>query len=949
MQFDLKHKFFSGGYASLCWKFMCLIACLTGITSVAFAQPANDDPCNAIPLTVGTTCNYVTYTNANATASAGVPAPGCANYQGGDVWFTVTVPASGNLNFDSQTGVITDAGMAIYSGTCTALTLIECDDDDSPNGAMSAIQRTGLTPGSTIWIRMWEFGNNNNGTFGICVLEPPPPPPPPANDNPCGAILIPVRFDSCSYTTYTNATATATPNIPAPGCANYAGGDVWFKFVVPCTGSVNLDTQTGVVTDGGMAIYSAVSCNGPFTLITCDDDGSANGLMPSITRTGLTPGDTIYIRFWEYGNNSNGTFGLCASVPQAGGPASSCATASAFCASTTPTTFPNITNQPSLGGGGVYGCLASTPNPAFFYLQINQSGNIDITISQAANNGNPIDVDFVVWGPFNNLSAACGGISASNIVDCSFSIAAVEIANIPNAVAGQYYLMLVTNFNGAAGSITYQQTGGNGGTNCGLQCNVNATNSGPVCAGSTFNLFSSTVAGATYSWTGPNCFTSSLQNPTNVSAGNIPGTYIYTVTVTGPGGVNCSDTTRVTVLAAPNVGADTTLSICNGSTRNLTNIYNSTGLTVAYSFNGTPVNTPASVNVSGIYSLIFTNAGGCKDTALVNLRVDTVKFTLATTNSTCTQPGRITASNASGIGPITYAISTAPTVFQTSPVFNVPAGTYSITAKDSLNCTTTQQVTVSQTNDLVLNGSPDQTICVGQSVTLNTTSNATAFSWSPAAGLSNPNIASPVASPAATTNYVLTATLGTCTKTDAVLVTVQPGVFVNAGPDLLIVSGETGTLEGSATGGTLTSIMWSPTTGLTTPNQLRTLVTPAANSGTTVYTLTVSNSLGCTASDNATVTVIPYCIKVANAFTPNGDGQNDQWQVYDSYQCLQNVTVTVFNRYGNKVYENFNYRNGWDGKYKGQDVPDGTYYAVITFKLIGGRTFTMRSDLTILR
>jgi len=85
------------------------------------------------------------------------------------------VPASGHLILDSQQGVITDGGMAIYSGTCGSLTLIECDDDDSANGLMPFINRTGLTPGSTIYVRFWEFGNDNNGTFSICARNGTPP------------------------------------------------------------------------------------------------------------------------------------------------------------------------------------------------------------------------------------------------------------------------------------------------------------------------------------------------------------------------------------------------------------------------------------------------------------------------------------------------------------------------------------------------------------------------------------------------------------------------------------------------------------------------------------------------------------------------------------------------------------------------------------------------------
>ncbi len=143
------------------------------------AQPANDDPCNAIALTVGASCTFSSRTNAAATATPGIPAPGCANYNGGDVWFTAVVPANGQLIIDSNTGVVTDGGMALYSATACGgtFTLIECDDDDSANGQMPSITRTGLAPGSTVYIRFWEYGSDNNGTFSICAYSPPPAAP----------------------------------------------------------------------------------------------------------------------------------------------------------------------------------------------------------------------------------------------------------------------------------------------------------------------------------------------------------------------------------------------------------------------------------------------------------------------------------------------------------------------------------------------------------------------------------------------------------------------------------------------------------------------------------------------------------------------------------------------------------------------------------------------------
>jgi hypothetical protein len=81
-----------------------------------------------------------------------------------------------SLDFDMQTGDITDAGMAIYRGTPGSLTEIQCDDDSSPNGLMSYISRTDFFQYETIYIRVWEYGGGTTGTFGISVSSPQPLP-----------------------------------------------------------------------------------------------------------------------------------------------------------------------------------------------------------------------------------------------------------------------------------------------------------------------------------------------------------------------------------------------------------------------------------------------------------------------------------------------------------------------------------------------------------------------------------------------------------------------------------------------------------------------------------------------------------------------------------------------------------------------------------------------------
>ncbi|MES2836842.1 MAG: GEVED domain-containing protein [Bacteroidota bacterium] len=138
--------------------------------------PVNDDCAGAIALTASSICNYVQYTNALATAST-APDPAC-NYTTGtgsgvnDVWFSVVVPANGTITIDTQEGVLTDADIALYTGTCGTLAYVDCDNQASANGAMGLITRAGLTPGTTVYIRVWDRGHDAEGTFGICVTTP---------------------------------------------------------------------------------------------------------------------------------------------------------------------------------------------------------------------------------------------------------------------------------------------------------------------------------------------------------------------------------------------------------------------------------------------------------------------------------------------------------------------------------------------------------------------------------------------------------------------------------------------------------------------------------------------------------------------------------------------------------------------------------------------------------
>ncbi len=154
--------------------------------------PVNDNCSAAQVLTPGGVFadQAVVGTNVGATDS-GETAPTCASYQGGDVWYSVTVPASGNITIESDinTGTaITDTGLAVYSGSCGALTQVGCSDDDG-NGNFSKVSLTGRTPGEVLLVSVWEYGGGTDGTFQVSAYD---------------ASLSSNSFDNASFAAYPN-------------------------------------------------------------------------------------------------------------------------------------------------------------------------------------------------------------------------------------------------------------------------------------------------------------------------------------------------------------------------------------------------------------------------------------------------------------------------------------------------------------------------------------------------------------------------------------------------------------------------------------------------------------------------------------------------------------------------------------------------------------------------
>ncbi len=164
-----------------------------------------------------------------------------------------------------------------------------------------------------------------------------------------------------------------------------------------------------------------------------------------------------------------------------------CQDAAPFCTSTG-VSYPAGVDNGEASVGPDYECLLSQPNPAWYYLNISQSGNINITLTNSAD----VDVDFICWGPFNSITCnngqlsndgglfGCFGYPCGNTVDCSFDPQSTEIVNIQGAQAGQWYMLMVTNYSNMPTDITATQTGGGGATNCAILCTFNGITANPT-------------------------------------------------------------------------------------------------------------------------------------------------------------------------------------------------------------------------------------------------------------------------------------------------------------------------------------------------------------------------------------------------------------------------------------------------------------------------------------
>jgi hypothetical protein len=384
------------------------------------------------------------------------------------------------------------------------------------------------------------------------------------------------------------------------------------------------------------------------------------------------------------------------------------------------------------------------------------------------------------------------------------------------------------------------------------------------CTTTSTTIGTTAIAGNSYSWS-----PATGLNATNVAmpTANPSATTTYTVTVTGSNGCTATDVVVVnvnTTLPTANAGSNknlncTTTSSTIGTTAIAGNSYSwspATGLSA------TNVAMPtASPSATTVYTVTVTGSNGCTATSTVTVNVNTTPPTAdagVDKNLNCTTTS--TTIGTTAIAGNSYSWSPATGLSATNvamPTANPSATTtYTVTVAGSNGCTATDVVVVNVNTTLpTANAGSNQNLnCTTTSSTIGTTAIAgNSYSWSPATGLSATNVAMPTASPSATTVYTVTVTGSNgCTATSTVTVNVNTTPpTADAGVDKNLNCTTTSTTIGTtAIAGN--SYSWSPATGLSATN----VAMPTANPFvTTTYTVTVTGSNGCTATDVVTVFV----------------------------------------------------------------------------------------------
>lgn len=470
-----------------------------------------------------------------------------------------------------------------------------------------------------------------------------------------------------------------------------------------------------------------------------------------------------------------------------------------------------------------------------------------------------------------------------------------------------------------------------------------------ICPGSSITLTAS--GGSTYHWN-----TGETTAAITVTPNIADTTLIFTVTAFVG---TCGDDTSATivVLPFPSVDAGDSAEFCFGLSTQLNGTSNANIYLwkPSNSLNDSTIFNPiASPTVTTTYTLIVTDANGCTNSDIVVISVRPLPVVDAGPDrKICSE----TYTQLNVTGAIFYSWSPSNGLLNTSisnPICGGPGfdtTIYTVTGTDVYGCQGIDSIKVFVLFPFTVTYPNDTCFCIGETAELCAISSTqSTFKWKPIIGLDSSTNSCVTATPLTATTYTIyvSDSLGCYADTGDVEVCIYPLPVVVAGPDQTILVGTTAQLSGynSLTPGT-GNFQWLPDSTLTCYGCENPIANPLQ---TTIYIVTLTDLNGCKDEDTTKVNV--YCndnvLFVPNAFTPNGDGKNDEFHL-NGVGITELHFLKIYNRWGQLVFQTTDFNATWDGKINGKKSEPEVFDYFLEAVCSTGELIRKQGNITLIR
>ncbi len=370
----------------------------------------------------------------------------------------------------------------------------------------------------------------------------------------------------------------------------------------------------------------------------------------------------------------------------------------------------------------------------------------------------------------------------------------------------------------------------------------------------------------------------------------------------------------------------------------------------------------------GTYTVTVTDANNCVAVQEAIVKMDGwIELNTSATDVTCfgMNDGAISMETTGKNPPFTYEWDNGTATGTGDNLTGLTGGNYTLTVTDATGvCNQVTNLTIAEPDEITALAFVDSSsICelaTSSVVTVDGVLNARGAVTYSVDGINFSNSNRFVLD--AGESYTLTVEDATGCGTDVeVTLPEASGLSVELPEDLILKLGDDLQLEADFAATTDVDFSWTPADGLSCDDCPNPQAIPTS---TTTYTLTVSDDNGCI----KTASVIVYLsttrrVYTPNAFSPNGDGQNDIYTIFAGPEALSINTLQIFDRWGERVYQsplpgtdggvdgtiNSEFNHGWDGTFNGQIAPNGVYVFMAEITFIDGDTEIFTGEITLTR